>query len=274
MVAESTEAGPETPEGERNVFANVADTPDWFQTPPASPQDRFQFDLDLAIDDFRNFYSWPNLGLVALGIGAAAPIANTTADRDIRQWYQNHVSSKSMDPAATTFNYAGQVWVAVPIGLEAAALLGTWPQSDPTDGCFFEWANRSLRATAVGFPTVLSLYVILGSSRPDRNDSRWHPFNDVHGVSGHTFVGAIPFLTAAAMTDNPWYQAPLVAGSFLTGWARLHEDRHYFSQMALGWWLAYLSVRSVSETQAEQRSYSILPTVTPDGVGVALEVRY
>jgi hypothetical protein len=113
--------------------------------------------------------------------------------------------------------------------------------------------------------------VLLGASRP-AGDSRWHPFRDVHGVSGHTFVGAVPFLTAAAMVDEPLYKVPLVLGSFLTGWARIHNDNHYFSQAALGWWIAYLSVRSVNQTQRE-RAVSFSP-FTPDGPGVAVEVRY
>jgi hypothetical protein len=121
---------------------------------------------------------------------------------------------------------------------------------------------------------VLALYGLLGSGRPDRHDSHWHPFRDVHGISGHTFTGAIPFLTAAAMTDNPWLRGALFLGSFATGWSRIHDDRHYLSQAALGWWVAYLAVRSVDQTQDEQRSLLVAPTVFPDGAGVAVQVRY
>jgi membrane-associated phospholipid phosphatase len=121
---------------------------------------------------------------------------------------------------------------------------------------------------------MLLLGAVLGSSRPKGNDSHWPFYHDANGVSGHTFMGAVPFLTAAAMTENQFLKVPLFLGSFLTGWARINDDRHFFSQVALGWWMAYLAVRTVDDTQADLRSYSITPTFSPDGAGVALQIRY
>jgi hypothetical protein len=241
--------------------------------PPSVFWTRLDRDIDLALQDYRNYYSWPNLALLALGVGAAAPLANTDADRDIRRWYQERAGGHARS-VAEVFNYGGQIWVAVPVGLEIAALCGKAPDDYATDGGLFEWSNRSLRAIAVGFPPVIAMYGLLGASRPDRNDSRWHPFNDIHGVSGHTFIGAVPFLTAASMTDNPWLKYPLFLGSFLTGWARFHEDRHYFSQVALGWWSAVLAVRSVNQTEDQRRNLSVGPMAMPSGVGMGVEVRY
>jgi hypothetical protein len=235
--------------------------------------DRLEFDLDLALNDVGNFYSWPTVGGLALGIAAAAPLANTSADRSIHRWYQDHVKTTALTTPAAVATYAGQLWVLAPLSLEAMALLGKANEDYWMDGGLYEWGNRSLRAVAVGYPPAVALYGLLGSGRPDRNDSRWHPFRYFHGVSGHTFVGAVPFLTAASMTDEPLLKAPLVLGSFLTGWARLHDDRHYFSQIALGWWIALLSVHSVSQTQQERSSLSVAPC-TPDGPGVSIQVRY
>ena len=235
--------------------------------------DGLRFDLDLALDDARNFYSWPNIGGLALGIAAAAPLANTHADRSIRDSYQRHVRSGSLDGLADFTTYAGQLWVLVPLALETSALLGKAEEGYWEDGGWYEWSNRSLRAIALGYPPTVALYGLLGSGRPDRNDSRWHPFRYFHGVSGHTFLGAVPFLTAAAMTDNLLLQAPLVAGSFATGWARINNDRHYFSQVALGWWIAFLSVRSVGQTQ-DQRSHFLVVPCTTEGPGISLQFRY
>jgi hypothetical protein len=241
---------------------------------PADFWDRLDRDIDLSLQDYRHYYSLPNLALFALGIGAAAPIANTSADRHIRHWIQTrgHAHAESL---AELFNYGGQLWVIVPAGLEIAALCGKAPEDYASDGGWFEWSNRSLRAIAVGFPPVVACYALLGSARPDlSNDSRWHPFEHFHGMSGHTFIGAVPFLTAASMTDNPWVKYPLVFGSFLTGWARLYEDRHYFSQVALGWWCAFLAVHSVNQTENERRSLSVVPMVMPGGAGMGVELRY
>ena len=74
------------------------------------------------------------------------------------------------------------------------------------------------------------------------------------------------------MIDEPLYKVPLFLGSFLTGWSRIHDDRHYFSQVALGWWIAYLSVHSVDRTQ-EERAVTLTP-FTADGPGLGVQVRY
>lgn len=262
-------AGRVSPEG-----PEATDTQDSFKD--ASGPDvweRLHFDFGLALDDARNFYSVSNLSCLALGITAAAPLANTSADRHFRNWYQDRVKTKSLNTPATVATYAGQLWVIAPVALEVSALLGKADDDYWRDGGVYEWSNRSLRAIALGYPPTVALYGLLGSGRPDRNDSRWHPFRSFHGVSGHTFIGAVPFLTAAAMTDNLLLQAPLVAGSFVTGWARIHDDRHYLSQVALGWWIAFLSVRSVSQTQ-EQRSHFTVAPCTPEGPGFSLQFNY
>jgi hypothetical protein len=235
--------------------------------------DRLQRDIDLGLEDYRNYYTWGNLAALGVGVGLVAPLANTSADQDIRRWYQRHIRGETTGEYSQVINYAGQIWVALPLCLEGAALLGRTDDDYAFDGGWYEWSNRSLRAIGVGAPPMLALYVILGSSRPDRNDSHWHPFQDSHGVSGHTFMGAVPFLTAAEMTDNRWLQATLVAGSFLTGWSRIDLDRHYFSQVALGWWMAYLAVRRVDDTQSAHRSLLVTPAVT-EGPGIGFELRY
>jgi membrane-associated phospholipid phosphatase len=252
----------------------AGDDAGWLASSPRDTWDKVCLDWDLGKADFSHFYSWPNLGLVALGVGAAAPVANTRADESIQHWYQSRGRTRGLTAVANAANYAGECWVAVPLGLEAVALFGPDRGDYTMDGGLYEWSNRSLRAAAVGYPTVLVLFVALGAKRPEE-DSSWHPFRDVHGVSGHTFIGAVPFLTAAAMTDDPYLKAPLLLGSMATGWSRIYLDRHYFSQVALGWWLAYLSVRAVDTTQAGRKSsFTFTPTVGPDGAGVLFQVRF
>jgi hypothetical protein len=255
-----------------------AHEPDKVRADPGGAGDelwtRIWRDVDLCEADYRNFYSARNLGCLALGLAVAAPLANTPADQSIRHWYQRRIRGETTDEYAQVMNYAGQFWVVLPLCLEAAAVCGKTPADYAFDGALWEWSNRSLRAMAVGAPPMLALYAILGSSRPDRNNSHWHPFQDIHGVSGHTFVGAVPFLTAAAMTDDPLYKVPLLLGSVLTGWARLDLDRHYFSQILLGWWLAYAAVHSVNETQEGRHGFAIGPTWLGDGPGVAVSVQY
>jgi hypothetical protein len=241
--------------------------------PTPDPWDRLERDVNLIEEDYHHYYTAKNLGLLALGVGLAAPLANTSADESIRRWYQRKIHGETTGEFAQVANYAGQFWVALPACLELAALNGKAGEDYFNDGGMYEWSNRSLRAIMVGVPPMLAMYVTLGSSRPDRNDSHWHPFNDIHGVSGHTFMGAVPFLTAAEMTDDPLLKIPLFAGSFLTGWARIDEDRHYFSQLALGWWMAYLAVRCVNQTQTAHQCWTFIPACE-DGPGASVMVRY
>ncbi len=251
---------------------SAAGLPAWLNSAPDF-WDRLGQDVDLALDDYDHYYGWWNLGGVALGVGLAAPLANTSADESFRHWYQQHGRSGPADSTAEVMKYVGQAWVVAPLCLEVAGLTGHAPEDYRTDGGLYEWSNRSLRAIAVGFPPVVALYGLLGASRPDRGDSHWHPFRDIHGVSGHTFMGTVPFLTAASMSDNPWVRYPMLLGSFLSGWSRFHQDRHYFSQIALGWWMAYLAVQCVDQTQ-EQRALALTPTFTADGPGIGIEWKY
>jgi hypothetical protein len=247
---------------------------DWLKEHTGEAWNRLPHDIDLCKEDYRNYYTWGTMAGLAAGFAVAAPLANTSADQDVRHWYQKRVRSETTDEWANVMNYAGQFWVAVPVCLEAAALYGKTDENYTNDGGIYEWSNRSLRTMVVGVPPMLLMYAVLGASRPDRNDSRWHPFQDIHGVSGHTYVGAVPFLTAAAMTDDPWLKCPLVLGSFVTGWSRINNDRHYLSQAVLGWWMAYWAVRSVDQTQAGRKSLSVTPILSDGGPGIGIQLRY
>lgn len=240
---------------------------------PPTFHDRLHEDVELSRGDHQHLYSPLGLTALAAGVAAAAPLANSSADEDVQDWYRTRIKRDGLDDYATVAGTAGQVWVVVPVGLEFARLLGHIDEEAIHDGGLFEWSNRSLRTCAVGYPPVLALFGLLGAARPSDGDSRWRPFQDFHGASGHTFVGAVPFLTAAAMTANPFLKAPLIAASFATGWSRIHDDKHYLSQVLLGWGIAALATWSVDQTQ-QSAAWSIEPTAGPDGVGVGLLWRY
>ncbi len=141
-----------------------------------------------------------------------------------------------------------------------------------------EWGQRCLRATLVGVPPLLILQRGLGASRPDENDSHWRPFNDSNGVSGHNFMGAVPFIVAAKMTDKPYLKYPLYMASTLCGLSRINDDKHYFSQIVLGWWLAYLAADSVFKTEKEkEQKLTIAPMFLPGkggGGGIIVTYRF
>ena len=225
------------------------------------------------VQDYKNFYLSENIFYLGGAVAVAAPLANTHADQAIRDWYQRGAGqSVAANKTADVFKQFGNYQYAVPIYVVMSASGFLWDDV-PILATAGEFGNRCIRALTVGAPAVGILQVGLGSTRPFTNDSHWHPFDSNKGVAGHAFVGAIPFLTAASMTDNYALKTLLFAGSFGTGWSRIQHDDHYFSQVLLGWSIAYLSVRSVNQTEADPR-FRIVPCCTPNGMGMGVEIHY
>ena len=223
------------------------------------------------IEDYKNYYSGENLGKLAIGIGAAGVFANTPLDKDIQKWYQESVRN------GTTYNISkiakkfGDHMLTVPVFC-GAALFGELLKETTWGAVAGQWGKRSLRTILVGEPPMLLMQRVLGASRPEEGNSGWHFFNDDNGVSGHSFIGAISFLTAADMTDSLYLKYALYLGSTMAGLSRLNDNDHYFSQVALGWWMAYVAVRSVEKT--EKWGFTISPVVMNNGSGIVITLEY
>jgi hypothetical protein len=226
------------------------------------------------VDDYCNYYSCRNLGLIALGIGVAAPVANTNLDREFGEFYQKDVQSEFTDDLSSIFKPFGEGRYFIPAYAGLTALYYWGPES-----CWTElpglWGEKALRAVLVGAPPMYFAQLALGAGRPGENihASRWTFFRDSNAVSGHAFLGSLPFLTAANMTDKPVLKAGLYALSVLPAWTRVNDDAHFLSQAALGWWFGYLAASVVAETDAEGR-FHVVGAPLADGVGMGLEWRF
>lgn len=227
------------------------------------------------VEDYKHFYSVRGLVLLGAGIGVAAIIANTQIDSEVAEKDQMRLRTSSTDSAAHWAKQFGEPTVMFPVYI-AALLTGTVADRYPIAGPISEWGDRTFRGMLVGGPPMLLLQRVTGASRPGEIDSGscWNFWGDNNGVSGHAFVGATPFISAAKMTDNPWLKAGLYVGSTFTGWSRVNDDAHYFSQVALGWWLAYLGATAVDVTQSENRHWSVTPVPVAGGLGVGVELRH
>lgn len=217
--------------------------------------------LNTEKEDFATFYlGRENLLKLGIGLAGAGILANTSLDREIQEWYQEDVRSSGTDDLAKIAKIPGTAYVTIPVSL-GALVAGRWAGNQTME----EWGQRSIRATVVGTPALLFLQVGLGGSRPEDGDSNWRPFQDSHGVSGHAFIGAVPFITAGMMSNSPYLKGALYGISALPGLSRINDNAHYPSQAALGWFLAWLScdvVRKVN-VQGDRRSQvavSVLPT--------------
>ena len=72
------------------------------------------------------------------------------------------------------------------------------------------------------------------------------------------------------MTENSYLKYFFYLGSMLTGWSRINDNSHYFSQTALGWWRTYLSGTSIGEGETEKKKVVVAPAPVADGVGFAI----
>ncbi|MGD0897478.1 MAG: hypothetical protein ABR915_06545 [Thermoguttaceae bacterium] len=231
----------------------------------------FRAELTHALHDQLTFYSPSSLGGLLVGLGAGAALANTDADYEFNNWYQGHVRTNGSNGVARFGEYMGNGWYVIPT-IGAAALAGKVFEDAPSLGPVGEFGDRATRAYLVGGGPLLLMQYTLGANRPSdpNNSSAWDPFNNSHGASGNAWVGAVPLITAAKMTDNPWAKAGLYFCSTLPGWARVNDNQHYLSQAVLGWWLAYLSCQAVDVSEQKNPHFSVAPMATPDMTGVGV----
>ena len=145
-----------------------------------------------------------------------------------------------------------------------------------------EWGDRSLRTFAVGAPLMFLTQRLTGGGRPGNapygngpHASHWAPGVHDHGVSGHSFMGAIPFLSVARMSDNPWVKGTMYTASTLPALSRINDDAHFASQAFLGWWLAVLASEAVDQTNdGVNTGWRIVPLTPEHGDGLAIEKRW
>lgn len=226
--------------------------------------------------DHIEFYSLESLTWLVAGVGLGATMANTGFDEHfLRDTYRDNVvvaASEEYYQALHQPKFLGEGWYTIPV-FAGAALLDPLVGDTVAGGLTAEWGQRSLRTILVGGPPLLALQMLTGASRPGETTagSHWKPLDDNNGASGHSFMGAIPFLSAAKMTDSLWLKSGLYALSTMAGLSRVNDDHHYFSQVFLGWWMAYLAASAVDRSQVTHGDYQIFAYPTADGVGIGVE---
>jgi hypothetical protein len=223
-------------------------------------------------EDYKNFYSCDGLVCLAAGFGAGALMANTGFDSTMETAWQQSVAPTGFGTFLYGCKPMGEGRDALPIFAVAAAT-GLVFEGNPFGDVVGEWGSRSLRIFAVGAPPLYVLQLATGASRPvDGSGSHWHFFNDNNGISGHAFVGAIPFLAAADMVESPLLKGTLYVCSTLVAGTRMTENAHYPSQVFLGWYLAWASARAVNTTEMHFAGMKLrvmpLPIGDLGGIGV------
>ena len=239
---------------------------------------RSGYELGKIRSDFRNFYCYENMANVLVGYGGHAIISNTCIDQKLTDWYQKHCRSTSANEFSDAFRDFGSEMAIVSFVAVSSLYYGSRISDrvhcfDTRFGSWLgEFTSRTTRGYLVGTPTMLVSQLLIGAERPnDPNPtSRWQPFRNDHCVSGHAFVGAMPFITLAQMSDNFWLKTGFYTCSTFTAYSRFNDNKHYFSQCVLGWYLAYLSCRAVSKTEYKflPRGLTVFPIVESRTTGI------
>lgn len=229
-------------------------------------------------EDYHNFYSCESLTCLAGAFGAGALMANTGFDETMQQAWQKSVAPTDLGTFFHDCKNMGEGRYALPV-FGIAALTGYVFEGRPAGDLIGAWGARSLRMFVVGAPPLYVLQLATGGSRPSDNasvNSGWKFFQDDNGVSGHAFVGAIPFLAAAGMVENPWAKGGLYVCSTFVAFSRITDDAHYPSQAFLGWYLAFASAMAVNRTDIHFAGMEVqlVPIVVNGGTGVGLETRW
>jgi membrane-associated phospholipid phosphatase len=225
--------------------------------------------LDVVWMDHANFYSLRTAAGFGLGIGLAAVLANTNLDRRFQNDFQIDFRTHESNEWSRTVRILGDGTFALPL-YAASLAIGVLADEWAPTSVLGEWGGRSLRAALVGAPPMLLLQNVLGGSRPKDHPprSRWGFWEDDNGVSGHSFMGSLPFLTAAKMSDNVLAKCVFYSASIAVAWSRVNDNHHYLSQVALGWWLGYLSASAVDQTNLRLMGAQV--GVVPEGDGLQL----
>jgi len=203
-------------------------------------------------------------------------LANTGFDRAFAQHWQTDIRGNASDNFfAIPKAIGGLSYYYAPIYLSTMAF-GHLREHTLMGNVMYHFGYRSLRTFMIGGLQQVILTNLLGSGRPCRNDdSKWQPFQYETAVSGHAFYGAIPFLTAAMMTDNTGAQFSLYFLSTLPGISRLNSNSHYLSQVLLGWTIAFLSARSVYQTDMDrQPAFQVSAYPKNDGAMLAARLKF
>jgi hypothetical protein len=227
-------------------------------------------------EDYRNFYACDSLVCLSAAFGAGALMANTGFDDTMQAAWQRGVEPSGVGTFFSGCKDIGEGRYVLPI-VGAAAATGLVFEGNPFGDVVGEWGSRSLRMFVVGAPPVYVLQMATGASRPSEDaGSQWHFWNDNNGVSGHAFVGALPFLAAADMVESPLLKGTLYVCSTFVGFSRMTDDAHYPSQIFLGWYLAWASSRAVSatETHFAGMEVRVVPLPIADMGGLAVEGRW
>jgi len=227
--------------------------------------------------DYDEFYSTDRFIRMAYVFAGGAALAHSDADQNFQNDYQNNTRSSDTDDFSSTAKLFGEGKILIPLSLMSVAIDDYLREGQPRSA-MGKWGAVTARSYISAAPALLATQRLTGASRPSEPpyQSDWQPFNDSNGVSGHAFIGAVPFISIAYMNEgNTFVQSMAYLASTFTAISRINDDQHYLSQAVLGWYLAWESVDAVNAVQAnKEKKIHIRPLAGVESYGVQLVLQW
>lgn len=116
--------------------------------------------------------------------------------------------------------------------------------------------SRALKSTLVGGASSLMLKYLIGRDRPRISPSdpfKFHPFTikDNSFPSGHTTVAFALATSFSREIKGKWDDVAFFTIASTTAYARMHDDKHWFSDVVFGAGVGILSARFVHRREAK-----------------------
>ena len=219
---------------------------------PVSPASTIPSVADIFKSSVRDFKALPTRSnLIVLGVGFAASGGLAGADRSSSAGLSS--SSWAQGPFAPT-GMTGQFPLHVAAGF-AAYGLGRATGSSSTA----VFGAELIRAQLLAQTTTQALKYAVGRARPDGSSNHSFP-------SGHT---STMFATATVVQRHFGWKAgiPAYAAASWVAAGRIHDKRHYLSDVAFGAALGIVAGRTVT-VGSGRNQFEVGPIATPGGMAI------
>lgn len=243
--------------------------------------------------DYKNFYAdGYNYLYLAGSWGLGATMALSPLDQMVADAYAKVPAEANRARFSAVSKVFGDKWFTL-----VYVALSLADPDDPaiSDTLMYypaEWGRRNLRAILLGLPLLYAGQFMLGGARPidnSKHSSTWRgpaytggclnskkfPDHDCHAISVHAFIGALPFITAAEMSDHWALKTVFYIASTFPAWSRVNDNQHYLSQAFMGWALAWRSAAVVNRSRDEETvKVSVAPWGDGENMGLSLDMRF
>ena len=198
----------------------------------------------------QRYFSEMQMQVKVGAFAGAYVMAHSSIDQSFQDYYRRTFTAPALDRWSARAKVFG----------EGKYLLGLWSALalfSKGEAAF--WAQQSLKSAAIAGPFVVLTQRLTGASRPGERSqaSYWRFWQDENGVSGHAFMGALPFLTLAKQLDNSSFKSLALLLSSTCAWSRVHDNRHYLSQVLLGYLLAWQAVEAAYDKKVSAQASAI-----------------